>query len=791
MEREDKIMDFRSIAKEKMDLLQKKADATVSALMGRPAVLLDEEDAVRLRRRAGMGVFWCLAGFLFQGAATFAGSYPLGIALLLAAGRSEAIPVFAGAVAGALASGEGGFARALILVMVFGARLLFSAKFVGDDGEELPLFGEVLRLRVVVAVFTSFLAGLYQVIAYEFTYNGILGLLFGVVAAPMATALFWAGLQNKLAISLREAGVCGLIFCGVYSLSAHSLFGLSMAVIAACIVTLQSALKGGLLRGGLLGLICGLAAGTSPLLFCAGGFVAGALRMFGAGSAVFCFFAVTGGLTIWQTGFWESLPLLGNLLFAVLIFIPLARAGLLGKLALFPESTPPDEPTEADRQVMEAARLKRLSLSFEELSTMLLKFSRDLASPGAGEMRDLCEAVFRRHCKKCARSKICWQDEYESTNEALGNLAEEIPRKGMPCRSMLPPRFLERCRKIDEILDEIGGEVARHVETVVLRDRSELFALDYQALSELLRESAADDGSLTPDEDLRKSFSSVIRGEGIQAVGCGAWGTRKKLLIASGVTLATIPGGGRTLRGKLEEKTGLLLTDPAFKFVGESVSMQFESRQKLKLTGARACSVKESEQVSGDTARSFDSQVGLSYSLICDGMGSGRTAASAAGISALFLEKLLTAGNNKTVTLKLLSNFIRGRSEECHCTVDLLEVDLYTGASSFVKCGACPSYVLRKGNIYKVDVHSMPIGLTREINAQQVSIVLQEGDVVLQVSDGVAGSLEEALWLPEVFASLGNKQVQEIAGAIHARTLAERGRSDDITVLVTKVEKAS
>ena len=211
-------MDFRSIAKEKMDLLQKKADATVSALMGRPAVLLDEEDAVRLRRRAGMGVFWCLAGFLFQGAATFAGSYPLGIALLLAAGRSEAIPVFAGAVAGALASGEGGFARALILVMVFGARLLFSAKFVGDDGEELPLFGEVLRLRVVVAVFTSFLAGLYQVIAYQFTYNGILGLLFGVVAAPMATALFWAGLQNKLAISLREAGVCGLIFCGVGSL---------------------------------------------------------------------------------------------------------------------------------------------------------------------------------------------------------------------------------------------------------------------------------------------------------------------------------------------------------------------------------------------------------------------------------------------------------------------------------------------------------------------------------------------------------------------------------------------
>lgn len=783
-------MDFRVIAKEKLESLQKKADATVSALMGRPAVLLDEEDAARLRRRAGMTALWCLVGFLFQGAATMGGSYPLGIALLLATGRGEAPAVFAGAIAGSFAGGEGGFGRAMILVMVLGARLVLSSKFVGDDGEEQPLFGEALRLRVVVAVFAAFLSGLYQVIAYDFTYKGILSLLFGVVCAPGATALFWAGLQSKLSISLREAGVCGLIFCGVYALSAHSLFGLSLAVIVASVITIQSALKGGLLRGGLLGLICGLAAGTSPLLLCAGGFVAGALRMFGAGSAVFCYFAVTGGLAIWQGGFWESLPLLGNLLFAVLIFIPLARAGILGKLSLFPENTPPEEPSEADRQVLEAARLKRLSVSFEELSGLLLKFSRDLTSPGAGEMRELCEAVFRRHCKKCVRSKTCWQDEYESTADALGKLAEEIPRKGLPQRNMLPPHFLDRCRRIDEILSEIGGEVARHVENVVLRDRSELFALDYQALSELLRESAADDGSLTPDEELRKAFSAVIRGEGIQAAGCGAWGTRKKLLIASGVTLATIPGGGRALRGKLEAKTGLILTDPAFKFVGESVSMQFESRQKLKLAGARACSVKEDESVSGDTARSFDSQVGFGYALLCDGMGSGRTAASAAGISALFLEKLLSAGNNKSVTLKLLSNFIRGRSEECHCTVDLLEVDLYTGAASFVKCGACPSYVLRKGNIYKVDVQSMPLGLTREINAQQVNMMLLEGDLILQVSDGVAGSLEEALWLPEVFASLGDKGVQEIAGAIHSRTIAERGRSDDITVLVTKVEKA-
>ncbi|MBQ8287391.1 MAG: SpoIIE family protein phosphatase [Clostridia bacterium] len=783
-------MDLRAKAKEKLETLQQKADKTVGALMGRPAELLDEEDAARLRRRAGITALWCVTGFIFQGTTALFSSRPFGIAMLLASGRSGAVAVFAGAVAGALASGQGGLAQAVILGMVLGARLLFSARVAGEEDEPLPLFGEPLHLRAAVAVFAAFLAGVYNVVVYEFHFRGVMALLFGLAAAPLLTALFWLGLQKDKPISLREVGACVLLFCGIYALAGHSLFGLSPALIAACLATMQSALKGGLLRGGLVGLICGVACGTSPLLLAAGGLVAGSLRMFGAGSAVFCFFAVTGGLSVWQDGIWGALPVLGNLLFGVLLFLPLARSGLLGKLSLFPAAETEEPTCEADRRAADAVRLRRLSASFDDLSKMLLKFSQDLARPETGEMLELCEGVFRRYCKKCVRSERCWQDEYESTRDALCKLAEEIPRCGMPRRNALPPYFTERCRKIDEILAEIGVRVAEHVENVVLRDRSELFALDYQALAELLRESAVDDGSLTPDEELRKTFATVIRGEGIQTVGCGAWGTRKKLLIASGVTLSTIPGGGRALRHKLEEKTGLALTEPSFKFVGESVSMQFESRQRFRLTTARACSVKEHEPVSGDTARSFTSEAGQGYALVCDGMGSGRAAASAAGVSALFLEKLLSGGNHKSVTLKLLSNFIRGRAEECHCTVDLLEVDLYTGGAAFVKCGACPSYVLRQGNIYKIDVHSMPLGLTREINAQQVNMVLQEGDVILQVSDGVAGTLEEALWLPEVFASLSGKSVQEIAGAIHSRTIAEKGRGDDITVLVTKVEAA-
>ncbi len=780
-------MEFRIKAKERLEALQKKADATVSALLGRESAALDEEDAARLRRRAAVCALWCGAGFLLQGASALFGTYPFGLALLSAVSRSGAFCVWAGAVAGALATGSSAgssaFCFVVILSMVLGARILLST----HGEEDSPLFGEPLRLRIAVCTLAAFLAGMYTVIVDQFNFQGILTLLFGLIASPVAAALFYCGLESDLSLSLREVGRCALLYAVIYALSAHSLFGLSLALIASSLVILTAALSGGLVRGVLVGLICGLASGQSPLLLAIGGLAAGAIRMFGSGSAMFCYLVLTAGLKIWADGLWGAVPFIGNLLFGSLIFLPLEKTGVLGKLHLFPAAEQP-QITEETRRVQDEKKLRRLAGAFDELSALMLKLSQQLRNPGAGEMRELCETVFEKHCRRCAQNTVCWQQEYESTQEAINKLAEQIPLKGMPDRKDLPSYFIERCQKIDKILADVGKSVTELIEGAVLRDRTELFALDYEAISELLRASAEDDGDLQPDDELRQLFAEAVRQMGIQAIGCGAWGRRQKTLIASGVTLSSISDAGREIRQKLEEKTGLLLTDPEFKFAGESVSMQLSSRMKLKLTTARASSVKAHEAVSGDMARSFPSDAGFGYALICDGMGSGRIAATAAQVSAVFLEKMLGAGNAKSVTLKLLSNFIRGRSEECHCTVDLLEVDLYTGSASFIKCGASPSYVLRDGNIFKIDVSSMPLGLTREINAEEIGMVLREGDVILQTSDGVAGCLEDALWLPELLASLAGKGVQEIAGAIHSRTLAENGSGDDISILVTRVE---
>ena len=141
--------------------------------------------------------------------------------------------------------------------------------------------------------------------------------------------------------------------------------------------------------------------------------------------------------------------------------------------------------------------------------------------------------------------------------------------------------------------------------------------------------------------------------------------------------------------------------------------------------------------------------------------------------------------------MKMLSNFIRSRGEECHCTVDLFEFDRLSGEGTFLKCGAAASYILRNGNLFKIDASTMPLGITREINAENIKMNLQSGDTVVMMSDGVAHCLEDALWVPEVIISCSKSSPEETAKEIYSRAAREKDHSDDISVAVIKIGDAA
>ncbi len=748
-------------------------------------------EGYRIRRRVGVSLLFSLLGFLFSGSEIFFSARPFALALLCASGYAGTVFVYIGALIGTLVSGINVPIFICAYTLTLGARLLFSTH--AEPSVSLKAFEENLTMRALIGALGAFLASLGLVIADSFSPQSVFSLLTMTVAVPILVASFRGALGRGQASVVRDLSICVIIFVTVFSLKGHSLFGLSFALIVSAFVTFFTSHENGFLRGALIGMLCGLA--VDPALcpvFAILGMCTGAFKVIGSGLSLFIAVLVSGIAGLYSLPFSRFLPLAGNIIFSALIFWALEKSSLLPSMKLFSgvHESLEAKYAEEKRRVSERDRLSAMSESFDALAETFLKISDRHRYPGTYELREVANAVVTKQCKTCPLSNLCWQKEHSETLEALDTLAEKLRGGHTLSRDDIPEKFRKRCRYSDKITAELNLSVAELIERLIKQDKTELFALDYEAMSELLRDAVSEnDKEFLQDNALAKRASEILGERGVRASAYGAWGTRKKTVIASGIDIGTLTLSGSEVKRVLSEATGLTLSEPKFLFDGDYVTMTLESRENYRLEPFSLSCKKKGENESGDTVRTFDSPSSYSYMMICDGMGSGERAAECSEISSLFIEKMLSAGNCKDVTLKMLSNFIRSRGEECHSTVDLFEFDRLSGEGVFLKCGAAASYILRRGNLFKIDASTMPLGITREINAEKIKMPLLDGDIIVMMSDGVAHTLEDALWVPEVIIASGDRSSEAISREIYTRAQSENGGKDDISVAVARVSR--
>ena len=746
-------------------------------------------ESFRIKRRVAFSLLFTLLGFLFSGTSFFYGARPFALALMCASGYAGTIFVYVGAVIGTIISGENIAILITAYTLTLGVRILLSSH--ADVNIAVKSFEENITLRCLIGGLAAFLLGLGQVISDTFSAESVYVMIFMTLSVPIFTAAFRASIGRGAPSTARDFSVCVILFVLIYSLREHIFFGLSFSVIAASFIVFYIANANGFLRGSLVGIICGLAFDpTVAPAFAILGMTAGALRIIGTGISVALSTLLTCVVLVYMGGVNLLLTLAGNILFAAVLFWPLCKSGTLPGFKIFSgvHEGVEGKYAEEKRRATERGKLAAMSESFDALATTFLKMSDKQRYPGGYELREMTNAVVNKHCRNCPLNTLCWQKDYEETSEVIDTLVEKLRKAGTLERSDLPEKFRKRCRTVDRIVSDINTGAAELLETAIKRDKTELFALDYEAMSELLRDAISEnDEEFSPDHTLARSASTVLGRLGVRSAAWGAWGKRKKTIVASGIDIGTLAVSSAEIKKALSEETGLSLGDPKFVFEGDYVTMTLESRENYKIDSFTIGSKKKDESESGDIVRTFDGENKLSYAIICDGMGSGHQAAQCAGISALFIEKMLTAGNFKGVTMKMLSNFIRSRGEECHCTVDLFEFDRLSGEGVFVKCGAAASYILRNGNLFKIDANTMPLGITREINAENIKMALHPDDIVVMMSDGVAHCLEDALWVPEVIISCGQTSCENTARALYTRAVNENGQSDDISIAVIKI----
>lgn len=199
---------------------------------------------------------------------------------------------------------------------------------------------------------------------------------------------------------------------------------------------------------------------------------------------------------------------------------------------------------------------------------------------------------------------------------------------------------------------------------------------------------------------------------------------------------------------------------------------------------------KDGETVSGDAGTYFKRSDGTLYVLLCDGMGSGPQANRESTLALRLLEQFLQAGVDTEHALVTLSSALALRGEEAggFTTIDLLQVDLFSGDGVVFKLGAAPTYVRKGGTVRRIVGAALPAGLSADQRTapDRFPLHLSPGDCVLMVSDGVAGTGEDG-WLRERFAQFQGDSPKELAADLIAHS--PQGATDDRTALVVRIEK--
>lgn len=312
---------------------------------------------------------------------------------------------------------------------------------------------------------------------------------------------------------------------------------------------------------------------------------------------------------------------------------------------------------------------------------------------------------------------------------------------------------------------------------------------DYLSFSTLLQGLVLREEDEEKDSGLYTKTAVALGGAGLHAKSIRVKGGRRKRIEAEGISVDKLCLSSEQIKELLGGILGGKMKQPRFVIDQGLATLYIESAPLYRIECSRTSVCKKGERVSGDTV-SFFSGNGYFYSLISDGMGSGREASESSRIAGMFLEKLLLAGADRYSTLSLLNGYLASRETEVFATVDLFEADLYTGKCVLMKAGAAPSILLR-GNKYQIlESKTAPTGIIRDISAKQISFSVNSGDVLVMMSDGVCGDgngKETAAELLTLSDSLGSS---ETANALLAEAVKRTGRKDDMSICVIKVTVA-
>ncbi len=731
-----------------------------------------------------------MSGFVLSGAGLFSVRVPLCVGLAAACTGSELVAVCAGGITGC-------FLRMSIkesvacLIPLAGATALVCAC------EKLRLRNKTAILCTGVFVFT-FAASTAFMFSAE---PSLVGLMLNLCACALCagSVIFYKGavgcinkkrdiymLDNHSLICIMMSLCTLLLGCSevsVFGLRPARLFG-SLVIIAAAALFSQS---GGSIAGVSIG-TCVAVSGTSVALSLCYGICGLATGIFSKYGQLVCalVFAGISGVFALIDGSAQGLSVFIEAAVAGLIFciVPQKRlAEIRSRIAKPQKEKLAAEAVSAKEKLAEASR------AVGSVSRCIRSVSDGIEAMAPPNDVIVCLRVKERICSDCKlKNNLCPE------NGEFAAITEKLAQGDSVSPEDFSVNFNQKCPFVPKLAESFNRIYSSRSAVNALQAgaaRNREFACgQFEWSSKLLKELAdgVENGARVLHSKERTALRVLAdRDFEVRNITCTQSSQSGFCLKC---TVADFPQGTSLTRltAALSAELETQLNPPKIKETPQGKELTFQRKEILGFRFGSASANCGNRKLCGDYFECFRTE-SKAYVIMSDGMGTGGRAAIDSAMTVEIFSRLIKAGIGLDTALGLTNIALAVKSEdESLSTLDVAEIDLFSGEALILKAGAAPSFYTVSGRVRTVEPPSTPLGILNNVGFTRYHLQLRGGDMLVMVSDGMLGSGSN--WLRDEIKAARNPDAREFSELLLETARRKCGKNyDDMTVVTLIMEE--
>lgn len=435
-------------------------------------------------------------------------------------------------------------------------------------------------------------------------------------------------------------------------------------------------------------------------------------------------------------------------------------------------------------------RLLEASRAIGSVSDCVSKVSKgiDALSPASDVM--VCMRVKERVCSECPLKDTFCPEEGE-----FSAVLEKLAQGETVSAGDFSVNFNAKCPSVPRVADSFNRVYNNRNALNALQANSarsrELACGQFDWISDLLEELSTEIGQEAQTLfNKEKSAARVLSDNGFEVLSascvCPPSGALRLCCVVEEIPAATSLS---RLTAELSAELEAELQPPKIRELSRGKELVFYRKEMFKIRLGSAAASCGRQKLCGDYFECFQTQ-SKAYVILSDGMGTGGRAAIDSAMTVELFSRLIRAGISLDTALSITNSALSIKSEdESLSTLDVAEIDLFSGNAVILKAGAAPSFYTSSGKVKTVEIPSTPLGILSKVKFSRYALRLRGGDTLVMVSDGILGCGSN--WLRDEIKSFsGGPDASGFSEAVLDSAQRRCGEKfDDMTVITVVAEE--